>query len=73
VDEAMRTLEEALAVHPNDAALLIEIGAILAERQRWIEARSVVEKATQVGLSDQQSVEVGRILAKIETSTAPSP
>ncbi|MCR4412363.1 MAG: tetratricopeptide repeat protein [Thermoguttaceae bacterium] len=72
-DEAMRVLDEALAVYPDDAALLIEIGAMLAERQRWIEARSVVEKAKKIGLSDQQSAEAGRILATIETSTASSP
>ncbi len=72
-DEALRVLDEALAVHPNDAALLIEIGAILAERQRWIEARTVLERAKKLGLSDDQSAEAGQILAKIETSTALSP
>jgi tetratricopeptide (TPR) repeat protein len=73
LDDAQQLLEEALAIKENEPQLQFQLGMALAEANRAAAARGALERALELGLSDEKTAEAKRQLAALEAGIDDNP
>ena len=70
-EEATRTLQSILDRHPDHAPTLIALGGILSGERKYPEARTLLERATQLDASSVKGhYQLGMVLARLGQSEA---
>lgn len=68
-EDAQKLLHEAIALHPNEPLLYLQLGLALVESDQPGAARSALQRSLELGLSGPRSEEAARYLAELKATT----